>query len=751
MTLCRALLRAACVCLLTCGTSAHLASCAAPETLLRDLVPGASQQAAVPPAEQPAAPASDDTSAPQPPQRTIKEAIDVRSAATQVARAQRALTHQFRGFLSQRPLGFDQNLFGSIRRETERAWVTLQYALRAPEVLAWTEVIAGLVPLLVIILAVIIFTLLDRQFTRWALAGQARMRSRLSPWFTLAWRSVSMIIARIASPMVIVVLSYFPVRAIFGATSWTLILGDAFWLLAGYRLIQSVLESFVGLPWLMYVQDGAARGLRAALLVSARLAIASLALGAAVRAFDMPPDLDAFAIFCVRLGIALLPAALIGQRANVVALFHAHDQPQIRSSLRRAIARAYYWVVVSTMGLLALRAFGYQRAATFILERGYGLLALGIGTLLVVAWARELFSRQIGALEPGEAQAELLWSIRRLATAAIGIGAIIIALDLAELYEAMVLLLKTPLLTIQSVEFSLFNLMSAMIIVGSASLVSKIVRAVLNVRVYPAIGLEIGVAYAVNTLISYAIVIVGFFLVLVALGVNLSALTVVAASLSVGIGFGLQTLTENLISGFIILFGRAVRKGDYITVNQIYGRVEAVGARSVVVRTMDNYDLLIPSKELVGGTIINWTYRDSIVRLHVPVGVTYEADPREVERVLIAAASNHPKLLRHPSPEVWFVGFGDSAIDFELLAYFDCRTTVAERIKGELYYHIWDALAEAEIEIPFPQRDLHIRSAAVLPDIERRFRRAGSRRQSAPPPHEEEGGSRGEEPSPPGE
>ena len=158
----------------------------------------------------------------------------------------------------------------------------------------------------------------------------------------------------------------------------------------------------------------------------------------------------------------------------------------------------------------------------------------------------------------------------------------------------------------------------------------------------------------------------------------------VIASLSVGIGFGLQTLTENLVSGFIILFGRAVRKGDFISVNNVYGRVEAVGARSVVVRTMDNYDLLIPSKALVGGTIINWTYRDSLIRMHLPVGVSYKADPRQGRGVVAARGGGAPfsTSWRRRGQRSGSWRFGDSSINFELLVYFDCRVTVADRLSA---------------------------------------------------------------------
>jgi small-conductance mechanosensitive channel len=213
------------------------------------------------------------------------------------------------------------------------------------------------------------------------------------------------------------------------------------------------------------------------------------------------------------------------------------------------------------------------------------------------------------------------------------------------------------------------------------------------------------------------LVVIGFFFVLNALGVNLSAVTVVLASLGVGIGFGLQTLTENLISGFIILFGRSVKKGDFITVNDQYGRVEAVGARSVVIKTPDNYDMLIPSKEIVGGQITNWTFHDSIIRARIDVGVTYSADPEVVEQVLMRVAQENKWAKEKPEPEVWLIGFGDSSVNFQLLIYYDCREVTPFRLKGRIYFEIWDALAEADIEIPFPQRDLHVRSADIMPEL----------------------------------
>jgi small-conductance mechanosensitive channel len=360
-----------------------------------------------------------------------------------------------------------------------------------------------------------------------------------------------------------------------------------------------------------------------------------------------------------------------------------------------------------TSALLALRALGYSRASSFILTRGYGLFLLLLATFSLGARMRAMIDQRVQSMSADDPQLDTLLSIRRLSTLVLIAITTDAALKILALDEAITLLLRTPIFRLQQLSFSVYNAISAALIVSVAVLLSQLLRYLLNARVYPALKIEVGVAYAINTLISYAVVVIGIFLVLVALGVNLSALTVVLASLSVGIGFGLQTMTENLIAGFIVLFGRAVRKGDYVTIEGTFGRVEAVGARSVIVRTPDNVDLLVPSKALVASSITNWTYRDSLVRLHLPVGVDYNSTPREVERSLLDAAKRHELVCQQPPPEVWFTGFGDNALNFELLVYFDCRKITDKRLAGQLYFHIWDVLKEANINIPFPQRVLH--------------------------------------------
>jgi small-conductance mechanosensitive channel len=163
------------------------------------------------------------------------------------------------------------------------------------------------------------------------------------------------------------------------------------------------------------------------------------------------------------------------------------------------------------------------------------------------------------------------------------------------------------------------------------------------------------------------------------------------------------------------LFGRAVKKGDWITAGERFGQVQTVGARSITLRTNDNVELLVPTADIVNATIINWTHSSPTVRVRVRVGASYNAQPRTVREALLAAAAESDTVLHLPAPRVWLVGFGDSSVDYDLLVWVNIKRVPLDSLKGELYFVIWDKLAEAGIEIPFPQRDIHIRSAVAVP------------------------------------
>jgi potassium efflux system protein len=163
-----------------------------------------------------------------------------------------------------------------------------------------------------------------------------------------------------------------------------------------------------------------------------------------------------------------------------------------------------------------------------------------------------------------------------------------------------------------------------------------------------------------------------------------------------------------------IIFSRALRRGDIVTVGDTIGVVQEVGIRATRMRTRDDVDYLIPNAEFITGKIINWTRSNPHARLHVPLGVSYDADPARVRQILEHVGSHTSTVEQSPPPEVWFVGFGDSSLNFELLVWMNVRMYSHSKVASDLYFAIFEAFKEAGIEIPFPQRDLHIRSAEGL-------------------------------------
>jgi potassium efflux system protein len=184
----------------------------------------------------------------------------------------------------------------------------------------------------------------------------------------------------------------------------------------------------------------------------------------------------------------------------------------------------------------------------------------------------------------------------------------------------------------------------------------------------------------------------------------------------IGIGFGLQDIVRNFIAGIILLIERPLAVGDYVDVGGVTGRVAAIRLRSTTVRTPDNVHILVPNADLISRQVTNLSHRDLVTRLQIPVGVSYGSDVDEVIRVLVAAARDHPDVLDDPEPQAWLMGFGDSSVDFQLNAWI-ADPSVMIGTKVGLNLAVWRALKEAGIEIPFPQRDLHIRSADGLKGI----------------------------------
>jgi small-conductance mechanosensitive channel len=222
--------------------------------------------------------------------------------------------------------------------------------------------------------------------------------------------------------------------------------------------------------------------------------------------------------------------------------------------------------------------------------------------------------------------------------------------------------------------------------------------------------IELGVRIALGTFVRYIILALGFIIILQTVGINLNSLTILAGALGVGIGFGLQNITNNFVSGIIILLERPIKVGDRVQVGEILGDVVNISMRSTTVVTNDNIAVIVPNSDFISSQVINWSFTDRNVRMNIPVGVSYNSEPEQVKKILLEVAEDDPAVLKTPKPDVIFDSFGDSSLNFILRVWSQQLSNKLFILKSQLYFEIFKRFKDAGIEIPFPQRDLHIKN-----------------------------------------
>lgn len=205
------------------------------------------------------------------------------------------------------------------------------------------------------------------------------------------------------------------------------------------------------------------------------------------------------------------------------------------------------------------------------------------------------------------------------------------------------------------------------------------------------------------TLLAVAVIVA-----LSSLGINLSAFAFIGGAIGVGVGFGLQKVVSNLVSGVILLLDRSIKPGDVIAIGSTYGRIQSLGARYVSVATRDRTEYLIPNEDLITTQVINWSFSDKLVRLKIVVGVHYDSDIHEVMRIMVEAAAKIPRVLSGPKPACQLKNFGDNSIDMELRIWISDPENGISNVSSAVRVAIWDVFKEHGIEIPYPQRDVHI-------------------------------------------
>ena len=223
-------------------------------------------------------------------------------------------------------------------------------------------------------------------------------------------------------------------------------------------------------------------------------------------------------------------------------------------------------------------------------------------------------------------------------------------------------------------------------------------------------SIEVGVRVAVASLARYLILLIGFIVILQTAGIDLSSITVLFGALGVGIGFGLQNITNNFVSGLIILMERPVKVGDRIEIAGISGDVVNISMRATTILTNDNISIIVPNSEFVSSTVINWSHTDRSVRFNFPVGVSYKEDPEEVRKILLQVAGENSGVLKQPQPDVLFSEYAESALIFTLRVWTREYSDRPGVLKSQLYYEIYRKFRDHGVEIPYPQRDIHIKA-----------------------------------------
>ena len=350
-------------------------------------------------------------------------------------------------------------------------------------------------------------------------------------------------------------------------------------------------------------------------------------------------------------------------------------------------------------GILALIFFASLRVSA-------GLIALALrvwplSSLQMVAHHRDLLERRIYRL--------LIWL-------AVG-GWLIRYLSYLGLLDPAWSLGQTLLATKLergSISISIGDVLEFFLTVWLAYLLSRFLRFVLQEDIYPRIDLAPGLSYAASSVLNYVILALGFVAALGVLGVDFSKVSLLAGAFSVGIGFGLQSVVNNFVSGLILLFERPIQVGDTVEVGNLSGTVRRIGIRASVIHTGAGADIIVPNSQLVTDKVTNWTLSDKLRRIDLPIGVIYGADPKKVIAILEQVARTHPDVLREPPPRALFTNYSDKATNFELSVW-PTHFNQAAAVRSDLAAAVYDAVNAAGLSFPLPQHEMRSLYATVAP------------------------------------
>ncbi len=446
----------------------------------------------------------------------------------------------------------------------------------------------------------------------------------------------------------------------------------------------------------------------------ARLIVIYVLIGVAMywagHAFRVRQDVLALLQFVLSASIVTLLFLFFLKRSAFLSLFP--DVPSIIYQRFLGFLNACYYPLLIISFLAALLwCFGYRVLGPLVLAK----IWFNVGAFLVIILVYHSISNWLGnwsqqSDHAGETAQFLARSLKSLLLYASVLLTLILVLSLLGLLDPLRRIISFPMFQFGETAVTLWIILKAVVILLAFVFASRLLQAYLDFKVYPILGVDPGLGYALNTFFKYLLLAGGILISIEMIGIDLRFLIVFAGAAGIGIGLGLQNMAANIISGFSIIFGGKIRKGDWIEVSETLGVVTDIFMRATKVRTRDNIEYLIPNSDLISGIVVNYSLSSPMIRVELPVGVSYNADPAEVEKILLDVAGKEPLVSDYQKPAVRFVEFADSSLNFELLFWIDIREVPRRKVRSALYFAVFQEFKKAGIEIPFPQRDIHLRN-----------------------------------------
>ncbi|MBU1248431.1 MAG: mechanosensitive ion channel [Proteobacteria bacterium] len=391
----------------------------------------------------------------------------------------------------------------------------------------------------------------------------------------------------------------------------------------------------------------------------------------------------------VLLALVLLAYGL-GRLLSRVYEAHFRTVPDSQDALNRlihAVGRVLWLAIL--VGLISL-----GRVAAETLGQDFRILSMASGLTLAFIGIR----LAAGLLTAGPLRTLVVWAAWSLA-----------ALHIVDLLDGVLFFLDSLGTTFGTTYISLLMLIKGVVLFAILLKVVSILNSITHSRLARAQGLSPSLQALFTQLTKLTLYTVAFLMAVSAVGVDLTSLAVLFGALGVGIGFGLQAIFANLISGVILLLEQSVKPGDIIEVEGVSGEVTAVNIRYTVVRTRDGKEYIMPNENFIVNPVVVWTHGDPVVRLKVPVGIHYDSDPRLAMKLMIQAAKQTGRILKDPPPMAQLIGFGDNSVDLEIRVWINDAQQGVVNVQSDILLAIWDLFHEHNIGIPYPQRDIHIK------------------------------------------